>query len=338
MTQKAVLLLNLGTPDSTQTGDVRRYLRQFLMDGRVIYCAPWLRWIIVNLLICPTRPKDSAAAYKRIWTDQGSPLLLTSQEQQKILHEAVNLPVELGMRYGNPSTEDAMKRLHEQGAQDIFVIPLYPHYAMSSYETAVVAAREAANSIDPSMNITFMPPFYNEDGYIESLLAVAQPFLANPYDRILFSYHGIPEKHLKITDPTSSHCLQCEHCCEAPSAAHATCYRHQCFTTTRLFCEKANIPKERYQISFQSRLGRDPWLTPYTDFTLEELPNEGVKNLLMMCPAFVSDNLETLEEIAMEGKETFLEAGGESFTLIPCLNTSPRWMQYLQSKVEHWLH
>ncbi len=337
MNKKAVLLLNLGTPDSTSVADVRRYLGEFLMDERVISSPFLVRWCVVNLCILPFRPKRSAEAYRNIWTDEGSPLLTMSRALQKELSSLEHdLPIELGMRYGNPSTPDAIKSLYDQGATDIFVIPLYPHYAMSSYETAVIKATESAQALDPSINLYFMPPFYQESGYIKALYKSAKPFLQEPYDLLLFSYHGIPEKHLQITDPTQSHCLKCENCCDKPSAAHATCYRHQCLTTTRLFCKHAEIPENKYRVSFQSRLGKDPWLKPYTDFVLKDLPNEGIKKLLVICPAFVADNLETLEEIAMEGKETFLEAGGTSFQLIPCLNTSPRWIRFLHESIGEW--
>lgn len=337
MKKQAVLLLNLGTPDSTRVGDVRRYLREFLMDERVIYTPYWIRWLIIHLLILPTRPKKSAAAYSRIWTPEGSPLLTAGRALESLLRQEMSdLPIELGMRYGSPSTADALRTVYDQGARDIFVIPLYPHYAMSSYETAIVKAREEAEKLDTKLNLYFMPPYYNEPDYIDALHAVARPYLEQEHDLLLFSYHGIPEKHLRISDPTKSHCLKCEQCCDRPSPAHATCYRHQCLTTTRLFCERAGIPESRHRVSFQSRLGRDPWLKPYTDFVLEELPEQGIKKLLVMCPAFVADNLETLEEIAMEGKETFLEAGGDSYQLIPCLNQTSEWVRFLTGKIAHY--
>lgn len=336
MSKQAILLLNLGTPDSTSVADVRRYLREFLMDKRVINLPYPLRWALINLIIAPTRAKNSAEAYSRIWTEKGSPLLTCGRELQGLVGEGLDMPVALGMRYGNPSTPDAVRELYEKGAQDIFIIPLYPHYAMSSYETAILAAREAADALNPELRLTVMPPYYQETDYLGALEAVARPYLEKPHDLVLFSYHGIPEEHLRITDPTSMHCLRCETCCDTPNPAHATCYRHQCFTTTHRFCERAGIPPERYRISFQSRLGKDPWLKPYTDFVLEDLPKEGVKKLLVMCPAFVADNLETLEEIAIEGRETFLEAGGESFELIPCLNTTPEWVSFLRQNITAW--
>ena len=335
-TQKGVLLLNLGTPDSTSVPDVRRYLREFLTDGRVINLPAIPRWLLVHWIITPTRSPNSAEAYANIWTSEGSPLLVSGRQLQTDLKKQLDMPVALGMRYGNPSTAQGLRELLDQGAKNLYVIPLYPHYAMSSYETAVVKAREEAERLDTDLHLTFMPPFYQDRGYLEALKAAAEPYLKEDHDLLLLSYHGIPEEHLQITDPTCSHCLRTPDCCNQPSVAHATCYRHQCLRTSELFREIMDIPPERIQTSFQSRLGRKPWLQPYTDQTLEALPEQGVKKLLVMCPAFVADNLETLEEIAQEGKETFLEAGGESLKLIPCLNNHPRWTEYLAEQVNRW--
>lgn len=330
------MLLNLGSPESTNVSDVRDYLREFLMDERVID-KPWIsRWVIVNLFILPSRPKNSAAAYKRIWKN-GSPLILTCKALQERMADMLSIPAELGMRYGKPSTKEAIRALANKGVDEAYVIPLYPHYAMSSYETAVARTRELRNEIATEMNLTFMPPFYSESEYIESLYQVSKPSLDGGYDHILFSYHGIPERHLRVTDPTDKHCLQCENCCDVDSPAHASCYRHQCLTTTRLFARHAGLRDEQFSVSFQSRLGREPWLKPYTDHVLKDLPGKGVKRLLVMCPAFVADNLETLEEIAMEGRSIFMDAGGESFDLIPCLNIHKSWVKFLNNKVNQWM-
>ena len=336
MSKKAALLLNLGSPDSTSIPDVRRYLDEFLMDEKVLSMPFWKRWLTVKLFILPSRPKNTSEAYGRIWTDKGSPLIETSKQLRAAVEAGTEVPVDLGMRYGNPSTSDAVKRAKEQGVAELYVIPLYPHYAMSSYETAVDATREAAKRHAPGLKVTFLDAFYNHPEYIDALHQSSKPFLEADYDKILFSYHGLPESHLSMKDPTGSHCLTCENCCTTPSPAHATCYKHQAFETIRLFTEKAGIPKEKFQISFQSRLGREPWLKPYTDYVLKDLPSQGVKKLLMMSPAFVSDNLETLEELAMEGEETFLKAGGESFQLIPCMNLHETWVKFLQNRINNW--
>ena len=298
---KAVLLVNLGSPDSYDPKDVKRYLDEFLMDERVIDLPKFLRTLIVRGIILNTRPKKSAALYKEIWWDEGSPLLVLSERLLKGVDEKTPYPVGLAMRYGNPSIHDAIEKLKNENPylKEIFVVPLYPHYAMSSYETVVVKVKEVVNEFFPYLSLSFKEPFYNQQAYIDCLAASIKPYLKEAYDHILFSYHGIPERHLRKTDPTKKHCLKVENCCEVPNEeAHACCYRHQCLTTTALVAEQLQIPKDKFSFSFQSRLGPDPWLKPYTDKTIESLPEKGVKNLLVVCPAFVSDCLETLEEIA----------------------------------------
>jgi ferrochelatase len=325
---KAILLVNLGSPDSTSVGDVRRYLNEFLMDGRVID-SPWLvRRLVVGLILID-RPKESAHAYEKIWTKEGSPLVVTSKHVQALLQQRVSVPVELAMRYQNPSIKSAVKKLAAQGATQVLLIPLFPHYAMSSYESAVARVQEMAARFAPQMKITVQPPYYDQPDYIAALAASAADYLQKDYDHLLFSFHGIPERHIKKSDTTGCHCLQVQNCCEVSSPAHATCYRAQCFQTAKLFVEKANVPAGKWSVSFQSRLGKDPWLKPYTDFELVEFPKRGIKKLLVICPAFVSDCLETIEEINMRGRETFLHAGGKEFAQIPCLNEHPLWIDAL---------
>lgn len=326
---KGVLLVNLGSPDSPSVPDVRRYLREFLMDGRVLDVAWPVRFCIVNFGILPSRPKQSAEAYHEIWKPEGSPLVVTSRNLQKKLQAQVPVPVELAMRYQNPSIPDAVRAMASKGIDDVLLIPLFPHYAMSSFETAVVRVQEVAAKIAPQMKITVQPPFYRDEDYISALVSASLDYLKKDFDHLLFSFHGIPERHIKKSDTTGRHCLQVPNCCEVASDAHTTCYRHQCFQTMAAFVKKAGIPKEKYSLAFQSRLGRDPWLRPYTDHELEALAKKGVKRLLVICPAFVSDCLETIEEIGMRGKESFLGSGGAEFALIPCLNEHPAWIQAL---------
>jgi ferrochelatase len=334
---KGILLVNLGSPDSTAVADVRKYLREFLMDGRVLD-APWpVRFCVVHFAILPTRPKESAHAYEKIWTPEGSPLVVTSRRAQKKLQALVEAPVELAMRYQNPTVESAIKKLNDARVDDLLLIPLFPHYAMSSYESAVVRVQEVAAQIAPRMKITVQPPYYDAPNYIAALAASAEPSLSTGYDHLLFSFHGIPERHLKKSDPTHCHCLAKENCCEVASPAHATCYRAQCFKTVATFVAKANVPKDKYSVSFQSRLGKDPWLKPYTDFELAEFPKRGIKKLLVICPAFVSDCLETIEEIGMRGRDTFMEAGGREFAQIPCLNEHPLWISALENMARKFL-
>jgi ferrochelatase len=335
---KAVLLVNLGSPDSTAVSDVRKYLREFLMDGRVLD-APWpVRFCVVHFTILPSRPKESAHAYEKIWTPEGSPLVVTSRHVRFKLQERLTVPVELAMRYQNPSIESAIRKLHSDKIDKVLLIPLFPHYAMSSYESAVERVKSVARSLAPQMKITVQPPYFDAPDYLEALVAGAQDYLQDGYDYLLFSFHGIPERHLRKSDPTHCHCLKKENCCEVSSPAHATCYRAQCFKTVAAFVAKANVPKEKYSVSFQSRLGRDPWLKPYTDLELAELPKRGVNKLLVICPAFVSDCLETIEEIGMRGKETFLGAGGKEFMQIPCLNEHPLWLSALEKMGRTFLY
>lgn len=334
---KGILLVNLGSPDSTAVGDVRKYLREFLMDGRVLD-SPWpVRFCVVNFAILPSRPKESAHAYEKIWTSQGSPLVVTSRNVQKQLQARLNIPVELAMRYQNPSIESVIRKLNDAKVDDLFLIPLFPHYAMSSYESAVARVQEVARQIAPRMKVTVQPPYFDAPDYIAALVASAQNDLQGGYDHLLFSFHGIPERHLRKSDTTHCHCLASENCCEVASPAHATCYRAQCFKTVAAFVAKANVPKQKYSVSFQSRLGSDPWLKPYTDYELADFPKRGINKLLVICPAFVSDCLETIEEIGMRGRETFIGAGGKEFAQIPCLNEHPLWISALENMTTPFL-
>ena len=330
---KAVLLLNLGSPDSTKVSDVRKYLKEFLMDERVLDAPKPIRSLVVNAFILPFRPKKSAEAYASIWDPQGSPLILMSEKLQQLAQAGVETPIYLAMRYGNPSIASVLEKIASDGVTELLIFPLYPHYAMSSYETVVVRVMEEIIAEHPQIKTQLVQPFYEEEAYIDALVQSAQPYLEQEYDHLLFSYHGIPERHLRKSDPSHAHCLTTPDCCLTCNPAHATCYKHQGVRTTLRFVEKANIPEGKWSISYQSRLGRDPWLTPYTDKTLEEYGKKGIKKLLVICPAFVSDCLETLEEISEEGKEIFLEAGGEHFAQIPCLNDHPAWVAFVQEKI-----
>jgi ferrochelatase len=320
--------MNLGSPDSPRVKDVRKYLNEFLMDGRVIDMPFITRLLLVKGIIVPFRAPKSAKAYQSIWWNEGSPLIELTKRLQSVVQQQLEEPVAIAMRYGNPTPRHAYEELMQRvkDLDEVILFPLYPHYAMSSYETAVEYMKRVHKERNYSFRLTTIKPYFNNADYINALSDSIKPFLEQEYDRILFSYHGIPERHILKTDITGRHCLRSADCCATDSPAHAFCYRHQCFETTRLVANTLLIPKEKYQQTFQSRLGRDKWLTPYTAARLTELPGEGVKKLLVVCPAFVSDCLETLEEMAKEGKEIFLHAGGEQFTLIPCLNVHPLWV------------
>ncbi len=334
---KGVLLLNLGSPDSTAPLDVYKYLRQFLNDPRVIDYPVIKRKLLVEGIIAPFRASKSAEAYEKVWTDEGSPLLVITARVRQLLDERIDLPVEVGMRYGNPSTQSGIEALLARGVDEIFVIPLYPHYAMSSYETAVAHAQQIVADIAPSTRLVVQPPFYDDPDYIEALVAVAEPHMEDDFDHLLFSYHGIPEHHVEATDPSGCYCLRSDDCCQQKSPAHAFCYRHQCFATTWAFVERAGLSEEDYSISFQSRLGSDPWLKPFTDKVLERLPTQNKKRLVIISPAFVADCLETIEELGMEGREDFLAAGGTDYRLVPCLNEHPKWIDLLERFVADYL-
>jgi protoporphyrin/coproporphyrin ferrochelatase len=336
--KRAIVLMNLGSPDSTNVKDVKKYLDEFLMDERVID-KPWLlRALLVKGIIVPFRAPKSAEAYKTIWTEKGSSFIVISKQLGDALKKEVEAPVVVAMRYGNPSTKDAFDELVEKNPdlEEVIAVPMYPHYAMSSYETAVEYAKEQHRKGKYKFRLTTIKPYYNNEEYINALCESIKPHLQKDYDQLLFSYHGVPERHIYKGDVTGQHCLKVANCCDVSSEAHKYCYRHQCWTTTKLVTERLNILKEKWGFSFQSRLGRDPWLQPYTAVRLEQLPKEGIKKIVVVCPAFVSDCLETLEEIAGQGKESFLHNGGESFEIIPCLNVHPLWVSAIAKWVKEY--
>lgn len=327
-----VVLMNLGSPDSTNVPDVRRYLNEFLMDERVIDVPKFFRTILVKGIISPLRAPKSARVYKSIWWQEGSPLIQITRRLQKALQaEIPEMPIEIAMRYGNPSVKLAFDNLQKNhpNLKEVVAVPLYPHYAMSSYESAVEDAKTCHKNGDYTFDLKIVPPFYKDENYINALAKNIQPYLEkSKWDYLLFSYHGIPERHIRKSDPTKSHCQINDTCCSTPSPAHQFCYKHQDITTMMLTAAQLGLPKNKFGLSFQSRIGGG-WLKPFTDVRLKEMPKEGIKNLLIVCPAFVSDCLETLEEIEIAGKETFLKSGGESYTMIPCLNDSPLFVKTL---------
>ncbi len=325
MSDRAILLINLGSPESPTVPDVRRYLDQFLMDPRVVDL-PWLlRRFIVSAFVLPRRPKATSEAYASIWTDAGSPLKVYTAALAEAVAEQLGEPVRWAMRYGTPSIEDELLALAETGVRRVRVMPLYPHWAMSTTETSQVEAQRVVDTHGLALELETSAAFYDHPEYIAELAALTQEHLEAD-DHLLFSYHGLPERHLRRSDPTGNHCLRHEDCCQVASPAHAFCYRHQVFVTAERVAAALGLPAERWEVSFQSRLGRAKWLDPYTDQVLEALPSRGIRRLAVVCPAFVADNLETLEEIGMQGRETFMAAGGERFTLIPCLNSRPGWV------------
>lgn len=334
---KGVLLINLGSPDSTSNKDVRKYLDEFLMDERVIDVPYLLRAFLVKGIILNTRPKKSAAAYKKIWWPEGSPLIVLSERLRDKVSPLTSVPVELAMRYGNPSIHAGLTALVQKGVTEVLLVPLYPQFAMATTETILVLAEELRKKHFPQLQFTHLPSFYNHPDYIRVLAeSIREKLKDKDWQHLLFSYHGVPERHIRKSDITKSHCKIDGQCCQTPSPAHQYCYRHQCYETTRGVAEYLNLKPETYSTSFQSRLGRDPWLQPYTDQTINSFPEKGIKKLAIVTPAFVSDCLETLEEIGMEGKEEFLHHGGEEFHVIPCLNDREDWIKVLSRWIDEW--
>ena len=332
---RGVILMNLGSPDSTSVPDVRKYLVEFLMDDRVIDKPYLLRAMLVKGIISPFRAPKSAEAYQSIWTKEGSPLIAITRHLRDALAASITDPVEISMRYGKPSMKEAYDRLiaANPDLKEVVLLPLYPHYAMSSYETAVVHARAVYNEGQYGFNIRFIEPFYNDPLYIAALAESIKPNLKSG-SHLLFSYHSIPERHIEKSDITGNHCLKSAGCCTTPSEAHKFCYRHQCLETTRLVVEYLGIKEDDYSVSFQSKLGRSEWLKPSTTATMSLLPAKGIKNIAVVCPAFVSDCLETLEEVEIREKENFMAAGGEQYTFIPCMNIQPQWVAAIRT----WLY
>jgi protoporphyrin/coproporphyrin ferrochelatase len=334
--KRGVVLMNLGSPDSTAVKDVRKYLDEFLMDERVIDSPYLLRSILVKGIINPFRAPKSAEAYSSIWTKDGSPLVhITRLLRDALQQQMADIPVVISMRYGSPSMKASYDELYSAhpDLDEVILLPLYPHYAMSSFETASVHAQKVHADGKYPFSIKVVRPFYNHPSYINALAESMRPHIAGNDTHILFSYHSIPERHILKSDITERHCLQVADCCHKASPAHNYCYRHQCYETTWLVAEKLGLPKERYSVSFQSKLGRSAWLTPATTARMDELPKEGIKDLLVICPSFVSDCLETLEEIAIRENENFMHAGGHSFGYIPCMNTQPLWVATVKQLV-----
>ncbi|MBL3546548.1 ferrochelatase [Chryseobacterium sp. KMC2] len=337
MAKKGILLINLGSPRSTAVEDVKEYLDEFLMDEKVIDYRWIFRALLVQGIILKTRPAKSAEAYKTVWTDEGSPLIVITEKIRKKLQKRIDIPVEIGMRYAEPSIETGIRNLVEKGITEIVLFPLYPQYAMSTTETVIEKAEEIRKKKFPGVRINYVQPFYNRDLYTDCLAESIREKLPEDFDALLFSYHGVPERHIYKTDPTKT-CNMNDCCYKDTNPSHSFCYRHQCFNTTDRVIRKLELSKDKVIVSFQSRLGKDKWIEPYTDHTLETIPQKGIKNLAIVCPAFVSDCLETLEEISVEGKEQFLEAGGEKFTYIPCLNDEDRWIEVIRVLCEEQLN
>ena len=326
-----ILLINLGTPDAPQSAEVRRYLREFLSDDRVLDISPLGRWLLVNCIIAPTRAPKSAAAYRQVWMDRGSPLLVHSIDLRDRLREVLKeVPIELGMRYGSPSIAAALEALRARGCDRILCAPLYPQYASSSTGTALQEAYRAAGTLWNTPYLDTLPAFYDDPRYLDAFATVGRPVLDDLHpDHVLFSFHGLPERHCTKSDTSGKHCLQSADCCDRIVEANRHCYRAQCMATARGLRERLGLDDSNSSISFQSRLGRTPWIRPFTDHVVPELAKSGVKRLAVFSPAFVADCLETLEELGLRAAERFRAAGGDELRLVPSLNAEPTWVSGL---------
>jgi len=334
--KKGVLLVNLGTPDSPETKDVRKYLNEFLMDARVIDINPVSRALLVKGIIAPFRSPKSAKLYKAIWSSEtGSPLLHYSKLQHKLLQERLGdeYMVELAMRYQSPSIESALKRLKDALVGSIQIIALFPQYASASAGSVYEKIIESLRDWQTIPNISFINSFHDNELMIETFANNGKKYKPETYDHILFSFHGLPERQLVKCDHTGNYCLKVDGCCNTLNDTNKFCYSAQSYDTARLIAEKLNLPKEKYTVCFQSRLGSDPWVQPYTSEVVAKLAKEGKKRLLVFCPAFVADCLETVYEVTEEYGAEFKALGGEHVQLVESLNDEPTWIDALEKMV-----
>ncbi|QEK52027.1 ferrochelatase [Pedobacter aquae] len=332
MGKKGILLVNLGTPDSPKTADVRKYLDEFLMDGRVIDVNPVLRTLLVKGIIVPFRGPKSAKIYKEIWTEQGSPLLIYGKNVKNAIADRLgeDYHVELAMRYQSPSIPDALERLKQAKVDSIKVIPLFPQYASASTGSVHQLVMEIVSQWQAIPSISFVNSYYDHPGMIKVFADNTRKYLDEGWDHILFSFHGVPQRHMRKADVSGEHCLKVKDCCKTLTENNKFCYSAQCHQTAKLIAEELNLSDDKYSLCFQSRLGNDPWMQPYTSDVLKELAGKGVKRILVLCPAFVADCLETLFEISFEYQEEFEELGGEKVQLVESLNDNPAWIDALE--------
>ncbi|WP_109832917.1 ferrochelatase [Reichenbachiella versicolor] len=326
MSKKGILLVNLGTPDDPSTPSVRRYLKEFLMDGRVIDIPFIPRWFLVNVIIATFRAPKSAAEYQKLWEDRGSPLKFHSEDLVKEVQMSLgdDYHVVLGMRYQNPTMESALEELKKADVTSIKVIPLFPQYASATTGSVHEKVMDLVKSWQTIPKIEMISQFFNHPLLLDTIVDRAQKWMSNTdYDHFLFSYHGLPERQIKKANAS----CQLADCCSKCEGQNLYCYRAQCFETTRLLCDKLNIPEDKVSTTFQSRLGKDPWVQPYTEDTLQELAKSGIKKVLAFSPAFVADCLETTLEVGETYQEEFIEAGGEQWDLVESLNIHPKWIE-----------
>ena len=331
---EGVLLINLGSPKELTKKSVRNYLKIFLSDDNVVDIPKFFQQLILRLFILPFRPKNTLEAYEKIWTKQGSPLIISTQSIAKKLSKKTGWFVEYAMRYEEPSIENALINLKNNGKNKIYIISLYPHNAMATTITTELETRIVANKVSDDFELIFTKPFYDNEIYINAMSNSIKPYIENDtFDKIIFSYHGIPKRQAKKTDETGNHCFSTGECCEVAGDGSKDCYRSHTRIASMLTAEKLGLSEDQWEIAYQSRIGPG-WLTPFTDKRLSELPKEGKDNIAILCPSFISDCLETLEEIDIRGRETFFTAGGRNMTYIPCLNDSEETINLLENLIE----
>lgn len=334
----AILLVNLGTPKSPATIDVYRYLIEFLTDKRVIDLPWWKRQLLVRGVIVPLRCRQSARSYQKIWTDEGSPLMVYSKRVKALLQEQMgdDYIIEMAMRYQEPSIEGALERLKKESFKRLLILPLFPQYASATTGSVHQKVMDIVSQWEVIPEISFINEFSTHPHFIQAFCQVAENNNLNDYDHILFSFHGLPEQHLIKADQ-NNHCLKNADCCKKISKKNHTCYSAQCYATANGIANALGIPSTGYTVAFQSRLGKEPWLQPYTSDMLRDLLAKGHKRLLVFSPAFICDCLETIFEIAIEYKEEFIKEGGERLDLVPGLNDHPAWINALnQMIIEHF--
>jgi ferrochelatase len=324
-----VLLLQLGTPDSTSVSDVRRYLREFLSDPRVLDMPAPARWLLLNAVILPFRPKRSAEAYEKVWTDAGSPLIVFTEALVEKLRTALGdrYRVAYGMRYQSPSIAAALDQLERDGCRQIVLIPQFPQYASASGGSAVQMALEILGARRNVPELHTAGPFFDDPGFLDAAAGIARPLLEEfRPDHVLFSYHGLPEKQIRKSDTSGDWCLENTWCCDSMNEKNAFCYRAQCFATTRGLVSRLGLDGGTASTSFQSRLAGQKWIEPYTDKELPKLYAAGVRRIAVLTPSFTADCLETIEEIGIRGRKQWEELGGEGFLLVPCVNADDQWV------------
>ena len=331
---KHILIINLGSPQSLEISDIKSYLNEFLSDPLVIDLPKPIQQIILKFFILPFRTKKTRSAYKSIWTPEGSPLIYNTKTIANALSKKTGWNVEYAMRYKHPSIEEKILRYKINKVNKLIIIPLYPHNAISTTLSTKRFINKTINKIYPQLKSIITKPFYNNPFYIKALSKSIKPYL-NKIDKLVFSYHGIPERHIRKGDLSNSHCLKSKNCCEINCYASNNCYKSNVITTSKLCAQYLNLEPNQWMVSFQSRVTiiDSKWLKPYTDFELIKLPKQGIKNIGVVCPSFVADCLETLEEIKIRGEKDFIKAGGKKLYFIPCLNDNQNFIFALENIV-----